>query len=246
MDAATVDTWIASTPGLKQYAFYLHDILRRKAHTLSASEEALMAQTSPMAAGSGTSASILLNADLPWPTVTLVRRQAGEARRPGVLGGARVGEPGGSEEGDGRLLHRARQLPQDPRRHDERERAGRDLPRAGQALRHDARRRARRGQHPDLGLQGARGQRQQAAAVVPAVPRAAEAHPRPRRAALLRPLRAAGEGRPAHLHRRAGADQHQGGTGAARRRITSPASTRPSRADGSTTTRRRARSRAPT
>ena len=42
-----------------------------------------------------------------------VRRQAGEARRPGVLGGARVGEPGGSEEGDGRLLHRARQLPQD-------------------------------------------------------------------------------------------------------------------------------------
>jgi oligoendopeptidase F len=71
MDAATVDKWIASTPGLTQYSFYLHDILRRKAHTLSASEEALMAQAAPMAAGSGTSASILLNADLPWPTVTL-------------------------------------------------------------------------------------------------------------------------------------------------------------------------------
>jgi oligoendopeptidase F len=71
MDAATVDKWIASTPGLKQYAFYLHDILRRKAHTLSATEEALMAQTAPMAAGSGTAANILLNADLPWPAVTL-------------------------------------------------------------------------------------------------------------------------------------------------------------------------------
>ena len=71
MDAAAVDKWIASTPGLKQYSFYLHDILRRKAHTLSASEEALMAETAPMAAGIGSSASMLLNADLPWPTVTL-------------------------------------------------------------------------------------------------------------------------------------------------------------------------------
>jgi hypothetical protein len=148
-----------------------------------------------------------------------VRRQAGEARRPGLLGGARLGEPGGSEEGDGRLLHRARQLPQDPWRHDERERAGRDLPGEGQALRHDAAGRARRSEHSHVRLQGARGQRQQAAAVVPPVPRAAEAHPRPRRAALLRPVRAAGEGRPAHLHRRAGADEHQGRTRAAGRRL---------------------------
>jgi len=71
MDPATLDLWIASTPGLKVYSFYLHDVLRRKAHTLNASEEALMARTVPMAAGSGNTANILLNADLPWATVTL-------------------------------------------------------------------------------------------------------------------------------------------------------------------------------
>jgi oligoendopeptidase F len=71
MDPATLDSWIASTPGLKVYSFYLHDVLRRKAHTLKASEEALLARTAPMAAGSGNTANILLNADIPWATVTL-------------------------------------------------------------------------------------------------------------------------------------------------------------------------------
>jgi len=71
MDPAVLDTWIASTPGLEPYAFFLHDVLRRKAHTLNASEEALLAQTGPMAAGSGNAFNMLVNADLPWPTVTL-------------------------------------------------------------------------------------------------------------------------------------------------------------------------------
>jgi oligoendopeptidase F len=71
MDPATLDSWITSTPGLKVYSFYLHDVLRRKAHTLKASEEALLARTAPMAAGSGNTANILLNADIPWATVTL-------------------------------------------------------------------------------------------------------------------------------------------------------------------------------
>jgi oligoendopeptidase F len=71
MDLATLDGWIGSTPGLKVYGVYLHDALRRKAHTLNASEEALMARTVPMAAGSGDTANILLNAEIPWPTVTL-------------------------------------------------------------------------------------------------------------------------------------------------------------------------------
>ena len=43
------------------------------------------------------------------------RRQAGEARRPGLLGGTRLGEPRGSQESDGGLLQRARRLPQDAR-----------------------------------------------------------------------------------------------------------------------------------
>ena len=71
MDPATVDAWIASTPGLKAYAFYLHDVLRRKAHTLNASEEALLAETGPMAAGSRNAANLLLNSDIPWPMVKL-------------------------------------------------------------------------------------------------------------------------------------------------------------------------------
>ncbi len=71
MDPATLDTWIGATPGLKPYAFYLHDILRRKAHTLDASEEALLAETGPMASSTGSAANLLLNADIPWPKVTL-------------------------------------------------------------------------------------------------------------------------------------------------------------------------------
>ena len=71
MEPATFDSWIASTAGLKIYGFYLHDVLRRKAHTLNASEEALMARTAPMAAASGNTANILLNADIPWATVSL-------------------------------------------------------------------------------------------------------------------------------------------------------------------------------
>ena len=69
LDPATIESWIAATPELKPYAFALRDVLRRKAHTLSAREEALLAQTLPMASGAGNVSSIFLNADLPWPTV---------------------------------------------------------------------------------------------------------------------------------------------------------------------------------
>jgi oligoendopeptidase F len=71
MDSATLDKWIGATPGLKVYTFYLRDVVRRKAHTLTASEEALLAQAGPMAAGSGNIANIFLNADLPWPSLKL-------------------------------------------------------------------------------------------------------------------------------------------------------------------------------
>jgi oligoendopeptidase F len=71
MDAATIDRYIASAPGLKEYQFYLHDVLRRKAHTLNAREEELLAQTGPMAAGASTISGIFLNADFPWPTIKL-------------------------------------------------------------------------------------------------------------------------------------------------------------------------------
>jgi oligoendopeptidase F len=71
LDAAKVEEWITATPGLKQYAFYLRDVLRRKAHTLSAAEEAMIARTGPMASGVRSASNVLLNADLPWPTVKM-------------------------------------------------------------------------------------------------------------------------------------------------------------------------------
>ena len=69
LDPKTLESWIAATPDLKPYTFALRDVLRRKAHTLSAREEALLAQTLPMASGASTTSGMLLNADLPWPTV---------------------------------------------------------------------------------------------------------------------------------------------------------------------------------
>jgi oligoendopeptidase F len=47
----------------------LSDVLRRKAHTLSAHEEALLAQTLPLTSAAANISSIFLNADLPWPTI---------------------------------------------------------------------------------------------------------------------------------------------------------------------------------
>jgi oligoendopeptidase F len=69
MAPGTIQKYIDATPPLKPYAFYLHDVLRRKAHTLDAAQEKLIAETGPMAAGAGTTANIFLNADLPWPRV---------------------------------------------------------------------------------------------------------------------------------------------------------------------------------
>jgi oligoendopeptidase F len=71
IDAASIDRAIAAEPGLKDFRFFLKDVLRRKAHTLSAREEELLAQTGPMASAAGTISGIFLNADFPWPSITL-------------------------------------------------------------------------------------------------------------------------------------------------------------------------------
>ena len=191
MDPATLDGWIASTPGLKVYTFYLHDVLRRKAHTLNATEEALMARTVPMAAASGNTANILLNADIPWATITLsdgketrldvstfsaARARANRQDRQKVM-----------EAFFGSLQKFSRTFGRDH----ERERAVGDVSREGAALRHDPRRRARWSEPAHLGLHRARQRRGQALAVVSAVPEASRAHSRRRSAALLRSLCAA-------------------------------------------------------
>jgi oligoendopeptidase F len=89
LDGAVLERWIATTPALAPYGFYLRDVLRRKPHTLSAREEELLARAAPVAAGAGTTAGLFLNADLPWPTITLAD---GTTARLDVAGFSRVRE----------------------------------------------------------------------------------------------------------------------------------------------------------
>ena len=62
---------LAPSRGSQPYAFYLRDIARRAAHTLSDSEEKILADASPMAGSANNIYTILANADFPYPTITL-------------------------------------------------------------------------------------------------------------------------------------------------------------------------------
>jgi oligoendopeptidase F len=68
---ATSDKFVASEPRLKVYAFYLDDILRRRAHTLSDDEEKLLASASVMSGTASNVYGLLSDADFPYPSVTL-------------------------------------------------------------------------------------------------------------------------------------------------------------------------------
>jgi oligoendopeptidase F len=67
----TLNAFIAAEPRLATYAFYLHDIARRARHTLSDSEEKILADAMPLAASGHNIYNILANADFPYPTLTL-------------------------------------------------------------------------------------------------------------------------------------------------------------------------------
>src|SRR4030095_15586905 len=67
----TLEKFIASEPRLKVHRFYLEDIARRAPHTLSDSEEKLLAAAGPLAGAPSNVYNILSNADFPYPTVTL-------------------------------------------------------------------------------------------------------------------------------------------------------------------------------
>ncbi|HYM61269.1 MAG TPA: M3 family metallopeptidase, partial [Thermoanaerobaculia bacterium] len=71
LDPATIDSFLKSEPKLAPYAFYLHDLERRKAHTLSEGEEKIIADAGLMAPAPGDSYTILTNADFPYASVTL-------------------------------------------------------------------------------------------------------------------------------------------------------------------------------
>ena len=70
-DKARIQSFIASEPRLEVYRFYLEDVVRRAAHTLTDSEEKLLADAGPLSGAPGTVFNILSNADFPYPSVTL-------------------------------------------------------------------------------------------------------------------------------------------------------------------------------
>jgi oligoendopeptidase F len=71
IDRATIDTFVAGEPRLKNYKLYLDDILRRRAHTLTDGEERILASSSVIARAPSNVFGILSDADFPYPTVTL-------------------------------------------------------------------------------------------------------------------------------------------------------------------------------
>jgi oligoendopeptidase F len=71
LPAGTVAKFLAAEPGLAPYRFYLEDLERQRAHTLSPEGEKLLAQAGLMAPAAGSVYGVLANADMPFPEVTL-------------------------------------------------------------------------------------------------------------------------------------------------------------------------------
>ena len=67
----TLERFIAAEPRLQAVRFYLDDIVRRAAHTLSDREERILAAAAPLAGAPSTVYGILTNADFPYPEITL-------------------------------------------------------------------------------------------------------------------------------------------------------------------------------
>ena len=67
----TVNAYIAAEPALETYRHQLNDILRRGAHTRSASEEEIIAAAGLVTEVPSSAYGMLANADAPWPMVTL-------------------------------------------------------------------------------------------------------------------------------------------------------------------------------
>ena len=72
---AKIDQFLAAEPRLKVYAFYLHDIVRRAPHTLSDAEEKILADAGPLAGSASNIYNILANADFPYPRVKFSDRE---------------------------------------------------------------------------------------------------------------------------------------------------------------------------
>jgi len=63
--------FVTSEPRLASYRFYIDEIFRRAAHTLSEPEEKILASASSVTIAPSTTSGLLLNAEFPYPSVTL-------------------------------------------------------------------------------------------------------------------------------------------------------------------------------
>jgi len=71
LDGGAVERFLAEEPRLGIYRVYLEDIARRAPHTLSPSEEKILADAGPLAGSPSAIYNILANAEFPYPTVRL-------------------------------------------------------------------------------------------------------------------------------------------------------------------------------
>ena len=71
LPAGTVEKFLSAEPGLAPYRFFLLDLERQRAHTLSPAEEKLLAQAGLVAPAASSLYGVLHNADMPFPEVTL-------------------------------------------------------------------------------------------------------------------------------------------------------------------------------
>ncbi len=68
---ARLKQFLSAEPRLATHRFYLEELLRREKHTLTEPEERILAAASPVTGSASTTSGLLLNAEFPYPTVTL-------------------------------------------------------------------------------------------------------------------------------------------------------------------------------
>ena len=114
---------IPAEPRLAPYAFYLRDIIRRAAHTLSDSEEKILADAAPLAGSAEQHLHDSRERRFPVSHDHARRRQDRQGRSGRIQRAAHVGESCRQTGGHVGVLQRARWLQPYARRDDELERA---------------------------------------------------------------------------------------------------------------------------
>ena len=66
-----IQQYLSSEPRLASYRFYLEELLRQAEHTLSEPEERILAAASSVTSAPSTTSALLLNAEFPYPSITL-------------------------------------------------------------------------------------------------------------------------------------------------------------------------------